>query len=202
MPDSSQHDGSAEILRRWYELGRKFLAAYPEGRTPHGAIPAFAAENGVSLDEVQKAKRFRQLFTERDFRMITTPKRGTPLGWGIVRKLLSVGDRSERMKIAKAAIADGMTVSAVSEHIGGKYQRTNPRGAGRKAKRASSDSEWWVRVDRKSTAWLQTVDDRINDVADPASPALGGAIEESLSRMSVMMLRLQKALSRNASPSV
>lgn len=197
MSDSSERDGSAEILRRYYDLGRKFLKAYPSGRSPHGAIPAFATANGVSQDEVQKAKRFRQLFTERDFRMIAAPKHGTPLGWGIVRKLLTIENRDDRMEIAKAASAEGMTVRAVTELIAGKYQRLNARGAGRKPAKASSDLEWWVRVDRTSTTWLQTVDDRINDVADSPSPALRDAIEESLSRMSVTILRLQRALSRS-----
>lgn len=201
MPDSLEPAGTREALRRWYDLGAEFLATHVDGRAPHGGSQAFAKLHGVSLDEVQKAKRFRQLFTEGDFRMITAPKRGTPLGWGVVRKLLSVEDRSERMRIAKAAIAEGMTVRAVSELIAGKYQRTNSRGAGRKAKRASCDSEWWVRIDRTSTAWLQTVDDRINDVGDPASPALRDAIEESLSHMSLMILRLQRALSRTAASS-
>lgn len=196
MPDS-EHDGTAKILRRWYDLGGEFLKAYPSRRSPHGAIPAFATANGVSPDEVQKAKRFRQLFTERDFRMIAAPKQGTPLGWGIVRILLSIKDRDERMKIAEAAIVGGMTVRAVTEFIAGKYQRLNARGAGRKPAKASSDPEWWVRVDRASTAWLRTVDDRIADVTDPPSSALRDVIEDSLSRMSVTILRLQRALSRS-----
>ena len=108
-------DATIATIRKYYAYGQRALAASPKG--VEAGIQQLAAEAGVSLDLIRKARAFAKLYDERaleELLRLRTP-RGLPLSWPHVRHLVTVEDADRRAALARQAAAGGWTIRELKD---------------------------------------------------------------------------------------
>ena len=95
----------AARVRKYYEEGER-LRKHPTRAGANRSKPDFTDVPGPSEASIRVYKkeyrRFAQVYTPKQLEKLLklrSKKQGTPLGWGIVRKLMAVKDKTIRRKL-------------------------------------------------------------------------------------------------------
>jgi len=109
-------EGIAARVRKYHERGKRLL----EQSTRAGAnqsVPDFADVPGPSQASIRvyekECRRFARVYTSEELEellKLRSKKHGTPLGWGIVRKLMAVEDKKIRRKLELRAAKESWSV--------------------------------------------------------------------------------------------
>ena len=160
---------------RWYfELGARVAALDPDPRARTGALRPLAAEVGMHVSQLQRARQFYLLYRrdnpdEAD-RALTDLE---GLGWSKVMVLLGVLDTAKRQELQQKA--GGWTVSRLEREVAKcKRRRAAPRPFDRvlALRRLARATDHWMKVARAFQA----------EMGDAEGP-LGGPLRKALPRL-------------------
>jgi hypothetical protein len=106
----------AALVRKYHEIGKKLLepATKPSARQAKPDLTGISGPSSASLRVYQNEyRRFAGAYTVEELEellKLRTKKEGTPLGWGIVRKLMAVPDKTMRRKLELRAANESWSV--------------------------------------------------------------------------------------------
>jgi hypothetical protein len=145
-----------QVLRDFYELGKKALSAFPEGATyDPKTIRELADERGLSLDMIRKAREFANRYNQADFDELCglrTPL-GMPLTFMHVRRLLAVKNKTKRSALQKKAAKLGWGIAELATAIK-RLQGTGSQG-GRRLTRPKSAVAALDQIAAHTGEWLR-----------------------------------------------
>src|SRR3954468_2425691 len=174
-------------IRHLHGVGREPLARFPVGAAiDPDTVHEIAEREGLKLDNMQRARQFARSYSEKELEelcRLRTPA-GMPLGWGHVRRLVSIPNKAKRAALQRRAAREGWTAAQISEAIlrdvvGRKRQNGGrpfaaPKTLGEGLRQVAGRSEEWLRRCRRAgsaeAAWL----------AAGAAASEGEAARESL----------------------
>src|SRR4051812_44600950 len=158
-------------LRHLHAVGREALARFPIGAAiDPDTVHEIAEREGLRLDNMQRARQFARAYSEKELEelcRLRTPA-GMPLGWGHVRRLVSIPNKAKHAALQRRAAKEGWTAAQISEAIlrevvGRRRQNGGrpfaaPRTLGEGLRQVVLRSEEWLRRCRESwsgeAAWL------------------------------------------------
>src|SRR4051794_2280730 len=168
-PDPAEEAESR--LRQLHAVRREALARFPVGAAIDPAtVHEIAEREGLRHDNMQRARQFARSYSEKELEelcRLRTPA-GMPLGWGHVRRLVSIPNKAKRAALQRRAAKEGWTAAQISEAIlsevvGRRRQNGGrpfaaPRTLGEGLRQVAGRSEEWLRRCRESwsgeAAWL------------------------------------------------
>ena len=109
-------DEIAARVRRYYALGKWLLGQSPKARSNQTALQ-LTRRRGPSAASIRayqnEYRRFAEAYTAEELEellTLRTTREDTPLGWGIIRKLMAVPDKARRRKLEMRAARESWTV--------------------------------------------------------------------------------------------
>lgn len=103
-------------VRKYYEIGKRLLKQSTRAGA-NRSKPEFTDGAGPSPASIRvyekECRRFARAYTSEELEellKLRTKKEGTPLGWGIIRKLMAVPDKKMRRKLELRAADESWSV--------------------------------------------------------------------------------------------
>jgi hypothetical protein len=132
--NSARVDEAIKRLRDAYREGRRLLRECPFGKTyGQGLIIQKAAEVGTNQDKLRKLRSFAEPeegYTQQElqelFKLCRQHRR--VIGFSIVVKFLTIGEKTQRAKFQRRAIREGWSLARVEQELVKRFGRRHPGG--------------------------------------------------------------------------
>jgi hypothetical protein len=113
-------DDIETLLRRFHKIGTEMLTK-PSAGEPVRAQDSGAADrfSGYSPIHLRECRRFAQAYTRPELESLLKQRtqNGTPLAWGVVRQLMAVKNKTQRMELELRAVNEGWSAIRAATHL-------------------------------------------------------------------------------------
>jgi hypothetical protein len=168
----------AKRIREFHTLGKRILKVYgasqplADGNRRRGVAQAFNRTLGLQRDQVDKARQFAAMYSDEEVEALCELKSasdGKRITKSHVIRLLAIGNRRERHKLAKQVVREQWSVQRLGAEI---TRQGKSSEGGRWPKRPSTVGEAMGQIQRMAQQWKRWVE-MMSDQDDASGVGIG-----------------------------